>query len=75
MKQIDYMMRVKYSDDSQVWNEDNSAIVNDYVTIRQHAQLLIDKWNKHLTSKKERRILIMVRNLPKKYIRAIKNEL
>jgi hypothetical protein len=71
MKQIDYMMRVKYSDNSQVWNEDNSVIVSDHITIRQHAQQLIDKWNRHLKPKEKKKVLVMVRNLPKKYIKPI----
>jgi len=67
-------MRLKYKDNSYVWNEDYSAIVSDHITIRQHAQQTVDRYNKdpHRRKKVE---LVMVRNLPKRYIIQIKNEL
>lgn len=70
MKQIDYQMRVKYSDNSSAWNEDNSAVVSDSITNYQHAQKTVDNYNKNPNQKKKM-ILVMVRNLPKKYIKPI----
>jgi hypothetical protein len=64
-------MRLKYSDNSNSWNEDNSAIVDNKITIRQHAQQTVDRYNKNPKLGKKRIVLILVRNLPKKYIRPI----
>jgi hypothetical protein len=63
MKMINYVMKVNYAaatDDSSAWDEPMSEVVEDNVTAEEHAQSIVDFFNRTLRPGERPRKLVSV---------------
>lgn len=67
MKNIVYNMKVKKvgSDDSTAWEEEMNYMVNENVTSKEHAQMIINDFNSSLKPKESARVLMSVTEVKK----------
>ena len=74
MKQINYTVRIRSR--KGMWNEDNVALVPDFMTITDHAKQMIEKRNKVFFQndmKDHKQLFVLARQMPKAYITKIFN--